>query len=378
MLGNLVVSFNLRLAAGLRWCGTLGEPLKWRSDVSQSDQVIRLVSANSPGHADRLVAVDAPELVLAAASFGGGPEAGVVAWCDDRRADLLVPDEFKPVDDDGSRLLDATVLDGADLVWMRLPRSLTGLDEYASLVSRFAAPGVTLVAFGRNQDLNRSMNGVLGRHFAEVHASLGVGKFRALVASGPKPAPGAPSWPRSRRHDDLELAVWAHGETFATTRIDSGTRLLIDHLGQVPGGDVLDFGSGSGVVGTLLGRRNPSAQITAIDVSRWAVDSTRRTATGAHVGVDALWADGTAGLPDHSLDVIVTNPPFHRGAAKESEATLALIREAPRILRPGGEVWMVFNSHLPWRTRLAQAVGPTTQIAQDPHYTVVRSTLRAA
>jgi 16S rRNA (guanine1207-N2)-methyltransferase len=197
------------------------------------------------------------------------------------------------------------------------------------------------------------------------------------VASGPK-TQGAP-WPKARRHDDLGLTVWGHGSTFATNRIDAGTRLLLRHLDQVPGGDVADFGSGSGVIATLLARRTDrETRVSAIDVSRWAVDSTRRTAQGAGVSarVSVLWADGTGGVPDHSLDAIVTNPPFHRGAAKESAATMSLVDDADRVRRPGGQVWVVFNSHLPWRARLSGRVGPTELIAQDRHYTVVRATAR--
>ena len=56
--------------------------------------------------------------------------------------------------------------------------------------------------------------------------------------------------------------------------------------------------------------------------------------------------------PDASLDAIVTNPPFHQGFAKESADTLAMFSGARRVLRPGGELWCVFNSHLPWRREL--------------------------
>jgi 16S rRNA (guanine1207-N2)-methyltransferase len=91
------------------------------------------------------------------------------------------------------------------------------------------------------------------------------------------------------------------------------------------------------------------------------------------VGIDTIWADGTACLPDESLDAIVTNPPFHRGVAKDSDATLALFADAARVLRPGGELWVVFNSHLPWRTHLDQFAQQTELIAQNRNYMLVRA-----
>ncbi len=81
------------------------------------------------------------------------------------------------------------------------------------------------------------------------------------------------------------------------------------------------------------------------------------------------------GLPDHALDLVVCNPPFHRGPAKDSAAAYAMFADASRALRPGGELWVVYNSHLPYRTELRR-VGHTEIVAQDPRFTVTRSVAR--
>jgi 16S rRNA (guanine1207-N2)-methyltransferase len=46
------------------------------------------------------------------------------------------------------------------------------------------------------------------------------------------------------------------------------------------------------------------------------------------------------------------------------------------VLRPGGELWCVYNSHLPHRQTLQQTVGPTRQLSRDPKFTVTASTKR--
>jgi 16S rRNA (guanine1207-N2)-methyltransferase len=50
--------------------------------------------------------------------------------------------------------------------------------------------------------------------------------------------------------------------------------------------------------------------------------------------------------------------------------------EAARVLRPGGRLWCVFNSHLPYRKELNVRLGRTQVAAQDPHYTVTVTTAR--
>jgi len=38
------------------------------------------------------------------------------------------------------------------------------------------------------------------------------------------------------------------------------------------------------------------------------------------------------------------------------------------VRRPAGQLWCVFNSHLPWRRELATRIGRTRVVAQDRNY----------
>ena len=70
---------------------------------------------------------------------------------------------------------------------------------------------------------------------------------------------------------------------------------------------------------------------------------------------------------------MLLNPPFHDGAALRTDAAHRMFATAGRVLRPGGELWCVWNSHLRYRPALERAVGPTTQVARGPRFTVTRS-----
>ncbi len=340
--------------------------LQTRCDNQGMDPVDRIIAANSPEHARHLLIIDAPALVEMAVARADR----VSVWCDDIRDASSVP----------SDLLLATLspnsVAGVDLVWMRLPRALGALGQYAELIAAQAAPEVRLVAGGREKHLNRTMNKTLGHHFSSVAASLGQQKSRALMASGPIPGKRI-SWPRHKKVSlgGQQIDLWWHGATFAAGRVDDGTRLLADHFAQVADADhYLDLGCGSGLLATLLARAHPDSTVDAVDTSWAAVDATKRTATGTVVKTH--WAADLRGFEDQSIDVIVCNPPFHRGAAKDSAPTQSMFAEAARVLGPGGEFWCVFNSHLPWKARLSELIGPTYLIAQDRNYTLTRS-LRA-
>lgn len=345
------------------------------------DPVDRIIVANSPASAQHLLIVDAPGLVEEARR-----RAGLVSvWCDDIRDARQVPAELV-IDE-----LDGTTLAGVDLVWLRLPQALGALDEYAGLVASHASESVRLIGAAREKHLNRTMNVTLSKHFNSVAGSLGQQKSRALLASGPRAdntdarsssrmaefSEAELSWPKHRSLEvgGHEIELYWHGATFAAGRIDAGTQLLVEHLDRVADADrYLDFGTGSGVLAALLALGHPDASVDAVDTSQAAVRAARLTAAGTQVRVH--WASDLAGWSANSFDVIVCNPPFHRGAAKDSDPAFRIFEEAARTLSSGGEFWCVFNSHLPWRRHLTRLIGQTTLIAQNRHYTLTRSQRR--
>jgi 16S rRNA (guanine1207-N2)-methyltransferase len=268
----------------------------------------------------------------------------------------------------------------ARVVLLQLPRSLDALDEIAALVAEHADPEVVVVAGGRVKHMTTAMNDVLARRLADVHARLARQKSRVLVASVPRPADRrpAPRWPERRAHPDLGLTVCAHGGAFAGTGIDIGTRALLAHLDAVPTdvASAVDLGCGTGVLAVLLARARPGLTVTATDESAAAVASARETvaANGLADRVVVVRADGAESVPDASADVVLLNPPFHVGAAVHAGIAHALFADAARVLRPGGELWAVWNSHLRYRPALERVVGPTRQVSRDPKFTVTVST----
>ncbi|MGN0111621.1 MAG: class I SAM-dependent methyltransferase [Cellulosimicrobium funkei] len=283
--------------------------------------------------------------------------------------------------------LDAGLLAGARVVLLRLPRGLAALRDVAEHVAREAGPDVVLLGSARVKHMTRAMNDVLAESFGEVRASLARGKSRVLVASAPRPARPL-TYPVVTDLADVGLRVAAFGAAFAGAGLDLGTRFLLDRLGAddapTPGAegaaprDVVDLGCGTGLLAAWAARRWPDARVVAADRSDAAVRSTALTAreNGVADRVRTVRDDAGATLADASADVVLLNPPFHDGAAVRTDAAHRMFATAGRVLRPGGELWCVWNSHLRYRPALERAVGPTTQVARDPRFTVTRSVRR--
>jgi len=271
------------------------------------------------------------------------------------------------------------LLRGARVVLVQLPRSLAALRDLAEHVARFAAPDVVVLAGGRTKHMTTAMNGVLAESFTDVRASLARQKSRVLVARGPR-AGSELTYPVTEHLTELGLDVVAYGAAFAGASLDLGTRFLLGFLDRVAPGaqDAVDLGCGTGLLAVSFARARPGARVVATDQSEAAVRSARATADANGLGdrVRVVRDDVGSSLADRSADVVLCNPPFHQGAALSTDAAHRMFAAAGRVLRPGGELWTVYNSHLRYRPALERAVGPTTQEGRDPRFTVTRSVAR--
>lgn len=232
-----------------------------------------------------------------------------------------------------------------------MPKSLARLNYLARSIAGAGYHDVRVVLGANNKHLSRGMNAVLARSFTDVGASLGRGKFRCLVASGPREVSYEPT---------LGDGLVAVGGVFSGAEPDRGGELLRSCL---PGecGRLLDLGCGNGSVTRGLGG-------LATDADADAVLSARA------IGLEATWDDAGSRWPDASFDTIALNPPFHDGTTVDATLVQHLLDASVRLLAPGGSLYLVHNSHLRYRGEVERRFGAVEQIARDKTFTVLRAT----
>lgn len=209
-----------------------------------------------------------------------------------------------------------------------------------------------------------------------IHSEVGPGEV------GPSP------WPRQvvvTPPGGEPLTAVAHAGVFSADHLDPGTALLLAHLPE-PGThrSAVDLGCGTGIVGTVLARRDPDLDVTFVDDSPLAVASARATWAGAlgdrparfTVG-DALedLADGEPLAPD----LVAVNPPFHRDHTVGDATAWRMFAQARESLSPGGELLVVGNRHLAYHAKLKRLFGTAAvEVAgSDPGFVVLRATASA-
>ena len=158
--------------------------------------------------------------------------------------------------------------------------------------------------------------------------------------------------PTAREVESVELRGRAvrlvvDDRIFARGRLDPATRMLAEAFEIPPEAAVLDLGCGSGVLGILAALLEPSSHATLVDSDPLAVEASRRNAAlnGASA-VSVYLSDVLHELPGQTFDVVLMNPPFHRGRVRDTSISERFIAEASRALRPNGAIYLVCNRFL--------------------------------
>ena len=115
------------------------------------------------------------------------------------------------------------------------------------------------------------------------------------------------------RFQNLELPFFTDNGVFCKDYLDFGTRVLLENA-IIYGSKVLDLGCGYGPVGVILGKLNPSLEITMVDINERAVALAQRNALANNVSATVLKSNILADVSS-SFSCILTNPPIRAGKA---------------------------------------------------------------
>ncbi len=155
---------------------------------------------------------------------------------------------------------------------------------------------------------------------------------------------------------DLELQFTTDRGVFSQSRIDAGTRLLLQEAPHPTASmiNVCDLGCGYGPIAVSLARRSPTSSVWAVDLNERAVALTAKNGVANDcpdihavvVDSDGSAIDGTpedlAALPTTRFDGLWSNPSIRIGKpAMHHMLTVWLDR-----LTPSGMAWLVVQRHL--------------------------------
>ncbi|MEU6030801.1 methyltransferase [Streptomyces tauricus] len=277
-----------------------------------------------------------------------------------------------------------------DVLLVRVPKSLALLEDQLLRLAPSVHEGTVVVGTGMVKEIHTSTLKLFERILGPTRTSLAEKKAR-LVFCTPNPGvvPSANPWPLSYTLPDgigpvSGRTVVNEAGVFCAERLDIGTRFFLQHLPYGRGaGRVVDLGCGNGVVGTAAALARPETEVLFVDESYQAVASAEATYrvntddTAGHGKAEFRVDDGLNGVPEDSVDLVLTNPPFHSHQATTDATAWRMFVGARRALRPGGELWVVGNRHLGYHVKLRRLFGNSELVASDAKFVVLKAVKQA-
>jgi len=313
----------------------------------------------------------------ASALWAAEQGAAVVAWLDSIAEASAIRAEFHSAGLPPPRIslaADFGDLDGGSCTesLIHLPRGTELQAELLHLAAAMVRPGGRIIFSGAvNEGIKGAVQGAR-RLLGQAGVVVRRGGCHAALAMCP---PAGVSMPVVEPKETLAevdgqpaTLVWYSG-VFAAGRVDAGAAALIEAMEVQPGERTLDLGCGLGVVGLAAQRRG--AAVEATDVSSRAVASTRATlGANGYPDVPVHHDDLGASLTGGTFEVVLANPPFHKGHGVDFEVAQGFVRASRRLLRPGGRLYLVANAFLRYEAWLREQFEDVRSQWSDGSYRV--------
>ncbi|WP_206485205.1 methyltransferase [Thalassotalea sp. G2M2-11] len=159
---------------------------------------------------------------------------------------------------------------------------------------------------------------------------------------------------------------------FSQKGLDTGSKVLLEHLPNSITGSLLDFGCGAGVIATFIGLTHPQTELTLADVNALALTSSQKTLainglTGKTIATNSL------SHIQEKYQFVISNPPFHQGIKTHYLATEQFLAGVYQQLTPQGRLLIVANSFLQYQPIIEQAFGHVNTIVKKQGFSVYQA-----
>jgi 16S rRNA (guanine1207-N2)-methyltransferase len=135
---------------------------------------------------------------------------------------------------------------------------------------------------------------------------------------------------------------------------------------------VLDLGCGSGILGMVAARIAVKGHVWLVDANSEAVTLTQRNLQRNNIiNATVLGSDSTSAIADMQFDVVVSNPPFHKGRNEARDLGPRFIVDAAQVLQPNGRCYIVANRFLPYEAVMHAQFANVHEIAGNTRFKVL-------
>lgn len=173
-----------------------------------------------------------------------------------------------------------------------------------------------------------------------------------------------------------EYTIFSKPGVYGWKKIDSGSAFLADilserivKLGINKQTQALDLGCGSGYLSLALSAIGVQ-KITATDNNAAAIAATKRTLKENAIKASVIASNAGDDL-DGRFDLIISNPPFHKGFETDTAISDHFVMACKKLLRSSGTAYFVCNAFVGVEKPLFERGFAAKQIANNRQFKVL-------
>ena len=265
-----------------------------------------------------------------------------------------------------------------DLVLFKVPRTSAFLQQQMVSLAGHISDNSRIIGAVMAKNLQRSIMNVLKSLFADAEASLAWKKARLILLKAPLQAVL-----KDRDSNFLQYTledgskIFGLSNVFSRKRLDIGSRFFLQNFPEnlsPPPQSIIDLGCGNGVLSLKAAQCYPQADIYAVDESYMAVESARMTLQnnlGDCSGFHFISTNILESFASEQADLILCNPPFHQQHVVGDGIAWQMFVQSRRVLKSGGELWIVGNRHLAYHSKLKKLFGNQTLVAANNKFVIL-------
>ncbi len=266
-----------------------------------------------------------------------------------------------------------------DLVLIKIPKNLALLEHQLYSLRGSMWVRTNIIAAGMTRSIHKSTLQLFENILGPATTSLAWKKSRLIFTTRDESMNEAVS-PYPDRYvleADREYSIISYANVFSRHRLDDGSRILIENM-PVSGRyqQIVDLGCGNGLLGLVAASLNQHASVLFTDESYMAVASAREnfiTAFGRSRNAEFEVTDCLQGIAGESANLVLNNPPFHQQNTVGDAVAWNMFVDARRVLKPGGELWVVGNRHLAYHAKLKKLFGACELMASNRKFVVLKA-----
>lgn len=262
-----------------------------------------------------------------------------------------------------------------NLILIRIPKHNSLLAFQLRAIAQFINDDTNILAAGMTKEIHNSTTALFNKYIGETTTSLAKKKSR-LIFSKPSSTPKV----SNESLNDIKIyeienyGVKSYGlpGVFSRESLDVGSRVLLNYLPETKENqNLIDLGCGTGILGTIVAKNNPTLNLTFCDESFLAVDSAKITYE-KNIGRNAGFhvTDVLSGLDNNHYDHILCNPPFHQQNVQTLSIANKMFKQSAEKLKNSGEFRVVANRHLKYRPMLESYFSKVKIISNDSKFIV--------